>query len=110
MRILFALPGLHRLNRGAEIAFISVASELAKTGDQITLLGSGEQRFGAPYRFVRAGSIPRQRFERFPSVPCLRDECAYEELTFIPGFLRAYRPADYDVVVGCSYPFTNWAL
>ena len=33
MRILFALPGLHRYDRGAEIAFISVARELAKSGE-----------------------------------------------------------------------------
>lgn len=110
MRILFALPGLHRFNRGAEIAFISVASELARAGDQVTLMGSGGQRPGTPYRFLHAGSVSRQIFERFPAIPCLRDECAYEEMTFIPGFLRRYRPADYDVVVGCSYPFANWIL
>ena len=40
MRILFALPGLHRYNRGAEIAFISIARELAKAGD-VTDLWSG---------------------------------------------------------------------
>jgi glycosyltransferase involved in cell wall biosynthesis len=110
MRILFALSGLHRHDRGAEIAFISVASELAKSGDAVTLLGSGQARPGAAYRFVHAGSLRREHFESFPTVPVLRNDCAYEELTFIPNLLRCYRPADYDVTITCSYPFTNWAL
>jgi glycosyltransferase involved in cell wall biosynthesis len=110
MRVLFALPGLHRYDRGAEIAFISVATELAKTGDTVTLIGSGKERAGRPYRFLRAMSLPRENFESFPSVPVLRNECTYEELTFIPDFLRAYRPADYDITLTCGYPFINWAL
>jgi glycosyltransferase involved in cell wall biosynthesis len=110
MRILFSLPGLHRYNRGAEIAFISIGSELAKSGDAVTLVGSGPDRESTPYRFLHAASIRREKFEFFPSIPILRDECAYEELTFVPDFLRRYRPADYDITVGCSYPFSNWVL
>ena len=30
MRLLFALPGLHRVPRGAEVAFESVAQEIAR--------------------------------------------------------------------------------
>lgn len=110
MRILFALPGLHRVNRGAEIALISVAAALAKAGDSVTLIGSGGPRPEAPYRFIHAGCIRRERFEAMPSVPVLRNDCAYEELTFVPGLLRHYRPAAYDVTLTCGYPFTNWAL
>jgi glycosyltransferase involved in cell wall biosynthesis len=110
MRVLFSLPGLHRYNRGAEMAFISIASELAKGGDAITLVGSGPDREQTPYRFLHAASVRRERFESFPSIPALRDECAYEDLTFVPDFLRRYRPADYDITIGCSYPFSNWAL
>jgi glycosyltransferase involved in cell wall biosynthesis len=110
MRILFALPGLHRYDRGAEIAFISIAGELAKAGDAVTLIGSGPPRALAPYRFLRAKSLERVHFESFPSIPLLRNEYAYEELTFIPGFLWRYRPADYDLTLTCSYPFTNWML
>ncbi len=110
MRLLFALPGLHRYNRGAEIALISIASELAKCGDQVTLIGSGLPRPKAPYRFLQAASIPREKFESFPSMPVLRHEYAYEEATFIPGLLRRYRPKEYDVTLTCSYPFTNWVL
>ena len=110
MRILFALPGLHRYDRGAEMAFISVARELAKAGNVVTLIGSGASRVSEPYRFLRAPSVPRERFESFPSIPILRNEYAYEELTFIPSFLWRYRPQDYDVTLTCSYPFTNWML
>ncbi len=111
MRVLFALPGLHRYDRGAEVAFVSIASELARAGDVVTLVGSGPApRGGVPYRFLRAGSLVREHFESFPSMPLLRNEYAYEELTFIPGLLRCYRPADYDVTLSCSYPFTNWML
>jgi glycosyltransferase involved in cell wall biosynthesis len=110
MRVLFALPGFHRIDRGAEVAFISVAQELAKTGDTVTLIGSGQERTGMPYRFVHAASVPRKHFGAFPSMPVLRNDCAYEEFTFIPDLLRKYRPLDYDVTLTCSYPFTNWIL
>lgn len=110
MRVLFALPGLHRYDRGAEIAFISVAKELAILGHKISLIGSGRDRENTPYRFLRAGSVPREVFEKFPSIPILRNEYAYEELTFVPSLARAYRPAEYDVTVTCNYPFTNWLL
>ncbi len=39
MRILFTVPGLHRYDRGAEIAFISLASELTKLGETVSLRG-----------------------------------------------------------------------
>ena len=88
------------------MAFISVANELANAGDTVTLIGSGRVRSGAPYRYLRAASISRQKFESFPSIPPLRNEYAYEELTFIPSLLRRYRPADYDVTLTCSYPLS----
>lgn len=110
MRVLFALPGLHRYDRGAETAFIAVARELAKAGDKVTLIGSGTSRDSEPYRFLRAPSVKRQSFERFPSLPVLRNEYGYEELTFVPGLMSHYRPREYDVTLTCSYPFTNWLL
>lgn len=110
MRVLFALPGLHRYARGAEVAFISVARELANVGETVTLIGSGGSDGTTPYRFLHAFSIRRERFEAFPSIPLLRNEYAYEDLTFVPGLLKTYRPADYDVTLTCNYPFTNWVL
>jgi glycosyltransferase involved in cell wall biosynthesis len=110
MRVLFALPGLHRYNRGAEVAFIAIAIAMAKAGNAVTLIGSGKARAGTPYRFLHTASLARENFEHFLSVPLLRNESAYEELTFIPDLLRRYRPADYDVTLTCGYPFTNWVL
>jgi glycosyltransferase involved in cell wall biosynthesis len=109
MRVLLALPGLHRYARGAETAFMSLARELAKAGDSVTLIGSG-QPTAAPYRFLHAASISREYFEPFPTMPVLRHQFAYEEMTFIPGLLRQYCPAEYDVTLTCGYPFTNWML
>ena len=79
-------------------------------GDEVTLIGSGPPREGMPYRFLHAGAAVRERFERFPRLPTLRSETAWEEASFVPGLLRRYRPVDYDVTLTCSYPFTNWAL
>lgn len=111
LRVAFCLPGLHRVVRGAEVAFESVAQALADSGDyQVTLVGSGPPRPGAPYRFVQARCVPRERFEGFPCLPGFRTESHYEEASFVPRFLRAFSPSDYDVVVTCSYPFVNWAV
>ena len=110
MRILFALSGLHRYARGAETAFMSVASALAKAGNSVTLIGSGQPPDMSPYRFLRAASMRRENFESFPAIPILRHEFAYEELTFVPGLLKLYQPAEYDITLTCGYPFTNWVL
>lgn len=110
MRVLFALPGLHRYNRGAEVAFIAIALELQRAGDSVTLIGSGQPVSATSYRFLHARSLRREHFESFPALPALRDDCAYEELTFVPGLLSCYRPSDFDVTITCNYPFTNWIL
>jgi glycosyltransferase involved in cell wall biosynthesis len=111
LRVAFALPGFHSVNRGAEVALESVAVELAHRGDfDVTLIGSGQSRTGDPYRFIHAGRVPRERFVQWPKVPILRTEYDYEEASFLMPMWRAYRPADFDVTIGCSYPFTNWVL
>jgi glycosyltransferase involved in cell wall biosynthesis len=111
MRVLFALPGLHRVTRGAEVAFEELAGRIAvRPGYDVTVIGSGSPRADRPYRYARAACIPREYFERLPSVPYLRSHYAWEELTFLPGLCRAYHPADYDLTVTCGYPYTNWLL
>lgn len=110
MKLLFALPGFHRYDRGAEVALLSVADALARGGDSVTVMGSGDARADAAYRFVSIPSIRRERFERFPAFPPLRSETAWEDASFVPGLLAAYRPKDYDAVLTCSFPFTHWAL
>ncbi|MEP3224702.1 MAG: glycosyltransferase family 4 protein [Parasphingorhabdus sp.] len=110
MRLLFALPGFHRYERGAEVALLSVAAELARTGDDVTVIGSGEAREGDPYKFIHAGSIRRENFEKFPFIPLFRSETVYEEASFAPALALKYKPQDYDAVLTCSFPFTNRIL
>ena len=112
MRIAIVLPGLHRVVRGAEVAFEAIACELAKYEDvQVTLFGSGKPRPHTPYKFYQVSNIPRERFERFwPRIPIFRSEYVYEEFTFVLNLARQYRATDFDVTITCSYPFVNWFL
>lgn len=110
MRLFFALPGLHRYDRGAEVVFTSLATELARGGDEVTLIGAGEPRPNTAYRFIHSGALRRERFERMPSLPALRGDTAYEEASFVPGLLKRFRPGDYDLTMTCSFPFVHWAL
>ena len=89
---------------------MAIASELARSGDEVTLIGAGAARDATPYRFVAGRAIGREHFERFPALPLLRGETAWEDLSFVPGLLWHYRPKQYDVTVTCSFPFTNIAL
>ncbi|MGB3739321.1 MAG: glycosyltransferase family 4 protein [Pontixanthobacter sp.] len=109
MKLLFALPGFHRYERGAEVALLNVARNLA-TDANVTVVGSGDHRADTPYRYIKAGAVPRERFEKFPSFPPLRTETAWEDATFAANVLRRIHPGDYDAVVTCSFPFTHWAL
>ena len=110
LRILFALPGLHRVPRGAEAAFENIARQLALRGHEVTLIGSGQARDGEPYRFLHAGMTPRERFRHWPCFPPVRSEYRWEELSFAPRLWRALRPGNFDVTLTCSYPFVNWVL
>lgn len=111
MKILFALPGLHRFGRGAEVVFESVAQQIAARGDhKVTLVGSGEARSDRAYDFIHVPAVSRERFEHWPKVPFLRHEFMYEELTFAAGLARLPAVAEADVTMTCSYPYANWAL
>ena len=111
MRVLFALPGLHRIGRGAEVAFESVAQELAREGKHdVHVIGSGVAIPGRAYRFGHVSAIPRERFEGWPTMPFLRNEFAYEDLTFAAGLMLKHWRDETDITVTCSYPYTNWAL
>ncbi len=111
LRVLFALPGLHRVVRGAEVALEELARHVAAIrGFDVTVIGSGETRIGEPYRYHRARCIPREFFEKWPSLPYLRDYYTYEELSFVPGLFMKYSPSNFDVTVTCGYPYTNWML
>ena len=109
-RVLIALPGLHRVVRGAETALEAIGRELARLGHRVTLIGSGEPRREGPYRFLHAGCVGRRWFKYFPSLPYVRTAYAYEELTFAPNLWRRYVPDDYDVTVTCGFPYCNRVL
>ena len=108
VRILFALPGLHRVHRGAEVAFESIAHEIGLAGsDDVVLMGSGKPRDDRAYRFQHVPCVPRERFERMPKLPLLRSEYMYEELTFAAGLALA-RPKGVDLTCKsfCSVTIT----
>ena len=111
MRMLFALPGLHRVRRGAEVVLESVAQEIALEGEHdVTLIGSGAPIPGRAYHFKRVPVISRDRFERWPALPFLRNEYMYEELTFAAGMMLASWRNDADITMTCGYPYTSWVL
>jgi glycosyltransferase involved in cell wall biosynthesis len=111
MRLCVALPGIHRVDRGAEVAFETVADLLAQRPDcDVHVFGSGEPRPGRHYRYTQVACVPRDRFEGWPQLPMFRDECAWEELTFAWNLRRAYEPADFDLTLTAGYPFLNWFL
>ena len=111
MKILFALPGLHRFDRGAEVVFESVAQTIAATGKhQVILVGSGEHRADRAYDFICLPARSRDHFERWPRFPFFRHHFMYEDFTFALGLLNLPAVAEADVTLTCSYPYTNWAL
>ena len=110
MRFLFALPGFHLVERGAETALLSVASKLADAGHQVNVVGGGSDRVNVPYKYWRIPITTRERFERFPKFPPLRSAEAWEDASFASRLRATIDRIEYDVSVTCSYPFTNWAL
>lgn len=111
MRVAVILPGLHRVVRGAEIAFEAIASELSeKHGCEVTLFGSGNSRPDEKYSFVHICNLDRKHFQDWPKLPIFRNEYIYEEFLFSLKLLQKYRSSDFDVTITCSYPFLNWIL
>ena len=110
VKLLFALPGFHRYDRGAEVALLSVARELARGGEEVTVAGSGPARASEPYRYVQVPAVRRERLERFPRIAPFRSETAWEDATFAANLALRVPLAPYDATVTCSFPFTHWAL
>lgn len=111
MRVAFVLPGLHKVTRGAEVAFEAVAHELAQFSDMdITLIGAGYPQEASPYHFEHVGFTPREHFEKWPTFPIFRTEYIYEEFTFVRQLSQRYQPELFDITLTCSYPFVNWFL
>src|SRR4051812_24675788 len=111
MRMLFALSGLHRVRRGAEVVLESVAQEIALEGEHVvTVIGSGKPLEDRAYNYKQIRVIPRHQFENWPKLPFFRNECMYEELTFAAGLLTTGWRNEADITMTCGYPYTNWLL
>lgn len=110
LRFLFALPGFHQEERGAEVALLSVADELARMGHRVTAIGAGPPRPGTAYTYRQARAINRRKLERLPRIPPFRSETVWEDASFAWNLALAYDPRDFDVSVTCNFPFTHWAL
>lgn len=111
MRLCVALPGLHRVDRGAEVALERIADLLAQGRDwEVVVFGSGPERSGRAYRYVQVPCTAREHFESWPRGPMFRDECAWEELSFAWNLRKVYAPRDFDLTLTCGYPFLNWFL
>ena len=111
IRIAFALPGLHRVVRGAEVALESVAERLANRPEfDLPPFGSGPARDDQPYRYSRVDCVARETFTRLPSMPVFRNDCAWEEATFAAALHNTYNPEHFDATLTCGYPFCNWLL
>lgn len=110
LRVAFALPGMHKVARGAETAFQEIARRLAGMGHDVTVFGCGEARAGEPYQFSHVCCVGRERFEGWPKLPFVRSHYAWEELTFAANLARQFRAAEFDITVACSYPYCNWVM
>lgn len=110
MRLLFALSGFHRYDRGAETALLSVAAELARMGEDVTVAGSGPARGDTAYRYAHAPAMGRERFERLPAMPFFRNETQWEDASFAARLPHAVDLTSFDAAITCAYPYTNWTL
>ena len=112
LRVAVVLPGLGRVQRGAETAFLELSARWARSpGVSVHAFGSGD---AVPEGVVphTVGCVSRERFERWPKFPALRSEYEYEELTFVWNLARSrmFQSRRHDVAVHCSYPYVNWFL
>ena len=110
MKVVISLSGLHRVQRGAEVALEAIGRDLGERGHQITLIGSGAPRDGEPYQYRRVPVIKREHFERWPRFGPLRDPATYESLSFAPGLACRAPLKHCDVTLTCGFPVDNLVL
>ena len=112
IRVAFFLPGLGRVQRGAETAFLEVARALSHYDDvEVELFGTGNDvPEGLTVHSV--GYLSREKFEKWPSLPFFRNEYAWEELSFTWNLRRkaVYRPERFDATISCTFPHVNMFL
>lgn len=111
-RLAMLLPGLGRVHRGAETAFIELAKGLSRFDDMEVHLFGGGADVPAGLRMHTVPIANRENFERYPSMPVLRSAYEYEEFSFISSLILRNRKllGSFDAALHCSFPFTNWFL
>ena len=112
IRTAFILPGLGRVQRGAETAFHEIAAALSKYDDfEVELFGTGTD-VPAGLKTHSVGYLSRERFENWPALPFLRNEYAWEELSFTWNLRRSgkFQADRFDVTVSCTFPHVNMFL
>lgn len=112
LSVAFILPGLGRVQRGAETAFLEIASCLQKRNDMhVEVFGSGHD---IPDHVMKhhVSCVDRTNFEKWPKFPFFRSEYQYEEFTFLFNLVggRHFQPHKFDIAMTCAYPYTNWYL
>lgn len=110
MDLLISLPGLHRVNRGAEVALEAIATGLARRGHAVTALGSGPPDPTRLYTYRRVRTVARERFSRWPSMPFLREPSSYESLLFNAQVAAGVRLGDFDATISCGFPWDNLVM
>lgn len=111
MHIVFAHAGLHRIQRGSEVAFEAIAHQIATSGrHKVTLLGAGVPLDGRAYVFKHVPTIAREKFIKWPKFPLLRSADMYEELSFAAALACTNGDRGADVTICCGYPYSNWSV
>lgn len=109
-RALFALPGIHRIQRGAEVAMEAVADQLSRRGHRVTVAGGGPPRTDRLYDYIQIAHRGREYLEWLPTFPPVRSELQWEELGFAIKLGAHVHREDYDVTVTCAFPFIHWQM
>lgn len=107
MRIALALPSLHVMARGAEVAFDSIGDALARAGHDTTLIGGGPVPQGRSYEYIR---IPYEhRHGRGPSIggTPLSDLC--REAAFARQLSKVLGDGRFDATIACTFPMVHLA-
>ena len=112
IRVAVVLPGLGRVQRGAETAFIEVAKELSNFDDVDVKLFGSSTIVPEGLDICAVECTPREKFESFPRFPMFRSECHYEEFSYVERLWRSgeFNPLDFDVTLSCTFPWVNWFL
>lgn len=109
-RVAVSFPGLHRVHRGAEVALEMIADGLAQHGDDVSVLGSGPAIATRRYAYRQIAVPDRERFDRWPTMPFLREPASYESLVFNLRVVAGRHRRGADVTLTAGFPWDNLAL